>query len=68
MKHHKRQVELQSHHSQAAEMPSYMTVCICLVDKQYTTYFQIDLDFICFILPLQMSLTVSQYFYHYEAS
>ena len=54
------QGELQYHLSQHAAMPSYRSVCICLVDISYPTYFPINLAFICFILPLQISLTVLQ--------
>ena len=38
------------------------------VDILIPTYFQINLAFICFILQLQISLTVLQYLNHYEAS
>ena len=49
-------------------MTSYMSVCKRYVDIQYHKYFQINLAFICFILPLQMSLNVLQYLNNYEAS
>ena len=55
--------DIHYHLSQHAAMPSYMSVWICFVDISYPTYFQINLAFICFILPLQISLTVLQYFH-----
>ena len=60
MKHRNRLGELQFHLSQEAEMPSYKSVCICFVDIYIPTYFQINLTYIWFIFPLQISLTVLQ--------
>ena len=65
---HNRQGELQYHLRQYAEMPSYMSASICSVDIIYPTYFQTNLAYICFILTLQISLSVLQYFNHYESS
>ena len=45
-----------------------MSVCVCFVDIQIPTYFQIILSFIYVILTLQISLIVLQYLNHYEAS
>ena len=44
-----------------AEMLTSMFVSICFVDISVPTYFQTCLAFICFILPLQICLTVLQY-------
>ena len=52
MKHDNRQGELQYHLIQA-EMASYLSVCMYYADIQIPTYFQINLEFICFISPLQ---------------
>ena len=68
MKHCNRQADLQYLVSQQAEKPSYISGCICFVDKRISTYFQINHAFICFILPLQINLTVIRYLNHYEAS
>ena len=68
MKHRKRQGELLYHLSQEAEMPFYMSVCLWFVDIYIPKYFQINLAFICFILRLEINLTVLQYLDHYEAS
>ena len=60
MKDHNRQGELQYLLSQQAEKPFNMSVCLCFVDIKIPTYFQINRSFICFILPLQINLTVLQ--------
>ena len=64
MKHRNCQGDLHYHLSQLADMRFYTSVCICFVDIYYPTCFQINLAFICFILPLQISLTVLQYLNH----
>ena len=38
------------------------------VDISIPTYFQINFALNCFILPLQIPLTVLQYLNHYDAS
>ena len=68
MKHNNRQGELQYPLSQEAEIPSYMNVCKYFVDIYISIYFQINLSFICFILPLQINSTVLQYLNRYESS
>ena len=68
MKHHNRQEELQFHRSQEADLHSYMSDCIFHVVISISTYFKINLAFICFILHLQINLTVLQCPNHYEAS
>ena len=64
--HHNSQGELQYYLCQLSEKPSYMSVCICFVDIWIPTYFKINPAFICFILPLQIILTV-QFLNHYVA-
>ena len=68
MEHHKRQGELLCYQSLLAEMLSNLSVCICYVDILIATYFKVNLAFICFILQLQISLTVLQFLNHNEAS
>ena len=68
MKHHNRQGDLHYHLRQLPEMRLYMYVCRSLVYISYPTNFQINLTFICFILPLQVSFTVLQNLTHCKAS
>ena len=49
MKLRNRQGELQYRLSQQAEKPSYMFVCICFVDIQIATYFQINLAYLFYV-------------------
>ena len=50
MKHRNRQGDLQYHLIQEAEMPSNTSDSIWTVDIYISTYFQINLAIICFIL------------------
>ena len=68
MNHRNRQGELQYPLTQQAEKPSYMSVFICFVDIQIPLYFQINIAFNSFTLPLQINLTVLQNPNNYEAS
>ena len=61
MNHHNSQSDLHYYLRQLAEMPSHKSVCLCFVAIYYPINFQINLNFICFILLLQISLTVLQY-------
>ena len=66
MRHRNRQDDLYYHLRPMAENRYYNTVSTRFVDLSYPTYFRINLAFICFILPLQISLTVLQYLNLYE--
>ena len=68
MNHHNSQWELKYLLIQQAEKSSYMSDCMWIVDIQLPSYFQTKLAIICFILPLQISLTVLQNINHNDDS